>query len=747
MIWYFVFFLVSGFCGILYELVWLRLAMAQFGVNTPLVSIVLSMFMAGLGFGSLAAGRYIRRYEHRGSVSPLRLYAACEFLIGISALCVPLQLISGHRLMDRIAGNSGISSGAYYLVAGAWLALTLVPWCACMGATIPLGMAAIRRRGLAQSQHSFSFLYLANLIGAAAGAIIPLLFIEVAGFRRTLEIGTVLNFAIGTSALILALRSQPADDRLEFHQPEPVLEKGTVSLLLLLFLTGFCTMGMEVVWLRIFTPGLGPLVYTFALVLGTYLVATFTGSQIYRRWSRSHLQESRLLWVSLGLLGLLPLLAADARSAFWWAHPALCVALGVMPFSGVIGFLTPMLVDRWSNGSPDRAGSAYAINVLGCILGPLFAGFLTLPFFGERTSLLIFVLPFFALLLFKVGDQSARPASPVFATALVLAAAAIFFLTKDFATLFPQRWLLRDSTATVIATGDGNLDQKRLWVNGVSVTTLSSITKMMAHLTLASHEQPPQNTLVICFGMGTTFRSAMSWGVPTSVIDLIPSVPKTFSYFHADGDHVAASPLAHVIVDDGRRYLERSTETFDSIIIDPPPPVQAAGSSLLYSEEFYSLIKQHLRAGGIFQQWFGGGDRATHAAVIRALQNSFPYVRVFHYTGTPGLHFLASLQPIPVHSATELAMRMPAAAAADFVEWAPGKSLADEFALVLPNEVSVNTLLGLLPSTPPLRDDLPVNEYYLLRTPCDGCAPGVDALRQHLYSGLTSLLDPDRVIN
>src|SRR5579862_6250398 len=163
MIWYFVFFLVSGFCGILYELVWLRLAMAQFGVNTPLVSIVLSMFMAGLGFGSLAAGRYIRRYEHRGSVSPLRLYAACEFLIGISALCVPLQLISGHRLMERIAGNSGISSGAYYLVAGAWLAFTLVPWCACMGATIPFGMAAIRQRGLSQSQHSFSFLYLANL--------------------------------------------------------------------------------------------------------------------------------------------------------------------------------------------------------------------------------------------------------------------------------------------------------------------------------------------------------------------------------------------------------------------------------------------------------------------------------------------------------------------------------------------------------------------------------------------------------
>jgi spermidine synthase len=741
MIWFFVFFLVSGFCGILYELVWLRLAMAQFGVTTPLVSIVLSMFMAGLGLGSVAAGNFIRRCEHRAGFSPLRFYATCEFLIGISALIVPLQLIAGHRLMESVSGNSGISSGAYYIIAGVWLALTLVPWCACMGATIPLGMAAIRRRLLAPTQGSFSFLYLANLIGAAAGTIIPLLFIEVGGFRRTLQIGTVLNFAVAISAVILSFR-QSASGSLDLRQKAPVASNRTVSLLLLLFLTGFSTMGMEVVWIRIFTPGLGPLVYSFATVLGTYLVATFIGSQIYRLWRRTRSQESHLLWASLGLLGLLPLVTADARSAFWWAHPALCVALGVMPFSGVIGFLTPMLVDRWSSGSPDRAGSAYAINVLGCILGPLFAGFLILPYVGESASLLIFVLPFFALLAFRIGNQAARPAFPVFGLALLLAALAVFFLTKDFATLFPQRWVLRDSTATVIASGSGRLEEKRLWVNGVSVTTLSSTTKMMAHLTLASHQQRPQNTLVICFGMGTTFRSALSWGIPTSVIDLIPSVPKAFPYYHPDADRVLASPFAHVIVDDGRRYLERSAETFDSIIIDPPPPVQAAGSSLLYSEEFYSLVKQHLRTAGIFQQWFPGGDRATHAAVIRALQDSFPYIRVFHYKGIPGLHFLASLEPIPLRSASELAMRMPAAAVVDFVEWVPDKSPADQFALVLPYEVSVDTLLGLLPSSPPLRDDRPVNEYYLLRTPCEGWLSGVESLRQHLYSGLSALLEP-----
>ena len=49
--WFFVFFFISGFCSILYEIIWLRLAMAQFGVTSALVSIVLSMFMAGSGLG------------------------------------------------------------------------------------------------------------------------------------------------------------------------------------------------------------------------------------------------------------------------------------------------------------------------------------------------------------------------------------------------------------------------------------------------------------------------------------------------------------------------------------------------------------------------------------------------------------------------------------------------------------------------------------------------------------------------
>ncbi len=67
--------------------------------------------------------------------------------------------------------------------------------------------------------------------------------------------------------------------------------------------------------------------------------------------------------------------------------------IGIAPFSGVLGFVTPLLVDRWSRGDPARAGKAYALNILGCILGPLLSGFVLLPLISERWVLLTLALP------------------------------------------------------------------------------------------------------------------------------------------------------------------------------------------------------------------------------------------------------------------------------------------------------------------------------------------------------------------
>jgi spermidine synthase len=726
--WYFYFFFVSGFCSILYELIWLRLAMAQFGVTTAMVSIVLSSFMAGLGVGSWAAGHLVRKYARRLTSPPLHLYAMAEILIGCSAVVVPLELLAGRFVLEHVGNSLSLSSAGYYVAAGVWLACTLIPWCACMGATIPLGMFAIRSDKRLESRRSFSFLYLANVLGAVAGALIPLLLVEVFGFTGTLHFGMLLNVAICGAALRLASKQTPQARGNNNDNNEDEADSAAVSApglrqmlgnstLWLLFATGLTSMGMEVVWTRQYTAFVGTFVYSFATILGVYLAATFIGSKVYRVWSRRHSSEGALVWLLVWLAALIPLLTADSRPGI----PAwLRVPLGIAAFSGLLGFLTPRLVDRFSEGDPNRAGVGYAVNVAGCILGPLFAGFVLLPYLDERYALVTLALPWLLVgvsfaCLGQPGLAKRFTAPRAIASSVILLASfALIFMTQSYVQQVPGAQVRRDSTATVIAAGAGM--DKMLYVNGVSMTVLTPITKLMASMPLAFLDHPPHNALVICMGMGTTHRSMLSWGIDSTVVDLVPSVPALFWYYHADGPQLLKSPHSHVVVDDGRRFLERTTGQYDVIVIDPPPPIGAAGSSLLYSREFYSAAQKRLRPDGILQQWYPGGDLATTAAVARALQESFPYVRAFGSVAGWGVHYLASRQPIPDRSAAELAKRMPPSAAADLVEWGPFPTAEQQFADVLKKEMPIGWLVGADKDAPAMQDDRPVNEYDLLRT-------------------------------
>jgi spermidine synthase len=720
MIWFFIFFFISGSCSVLYELVWLRLSMAEFGVTTAMVSIVLSVFMAGLGLGSWASGAWTRRYGERITFPPLRLYAAIELLIGASGILVLYELRLGHSILERLGSTS---SAEYYVVSAIWVAVTLIPWCGLMGATIPIAMLAIEQMLPQESSRSFSYLYMANVAGAVAGTALPLFLIELLGFHGTLKVGAACNCLIAVLALAKStavgsknIQKKQTADVLRVSSEPAVTATGGGSLLALLFATGLTSMGMEVVWVREFTPYLGTVVYAFASILAIYLMATFIGSRIYRKWSFRHSRESALLWTLLAFFALLPLVAASPKIHL---NAVLRLLLGIAPFTGLLGFLTPMLVDRWAGGNPAKAGKAYAVNVLGCILGPLLAGFMLLPWISERWALVLLSLPWLIIGLRGVHSLGSSGSAPGFAERaasylLLPLALGLFLASRDYERRYGKSSrVLRDSTATVIATGIGM--NKLLLVNGYGMTSLTPITKMMAHLPLAFLDRPPQNALAICFGMGTTFRSLHSWGITATVVELVPSVPRLFDYFHSDAQAVLNSPLSHVVIDDGRRYLERTPEQYDVITIDPPPPVEAAGSSLLYSEDFYAVLRQRLRPGGILQQWLPLGDAPTKAAVALALRRSFPYVRVFAFGGDWGFHFLASDRPLPNRSASELAKRLPAAAAADLVEWDRSPDAEGRFAKLLQNELPLDQLVGASPATPALSDDRPINEYYALR--------------------------------
>src|SRR5207248_972183 len=231
----------------------------------------------------------------------------------------------------------------------------------------------------------------------------------------------------------------------------------------------------------------------------------------------------------------------------------------ITPLCAVLGYLTPSLIDKDALGDPADAGYAYALNVLGCILGPLFASYVLLPWVDERYGLVLLSLPFlgFYLLTSKSLSPLYRVASGVIAGSVLVYS---LFCPVDFGTSLARTGcpleIRRDYAASAISAGQ-KLD-KHLFVNGVGVTSLTPETKFMAHLPLALHSGKPESMLIICFGMGTTYRSALSWDVDTTTVELVPSVKDAFGFYHQDAARVLNNSKGHIVIDDGRRYLKRT---------------------------------------------------------------------------------------------------------------------------------------------------------------------------------------------
>jgi predicted membrane-bound spermidine synthase len=493
-------------------------------------------------------------------------------------------------------------------------------------------------------------------------------------------------------------------------------------LLTLLFTTGFVSMAMEVVWTRAFTPDLKTQVYSFALVVFVYLLATACGSALYRR----HLARDSvwpMAWIVALLAGaaLLPVVVDDRRLLHvdltydLQTRNAIILLTSISPFCLALGYLSPRLIDEFAGGQPQAAGRAYAVNVLGCILGPLAASYLLLPWLNVRWALLLLSLPLVAfwLRVWPALDLRQRVGSSLFSGGLLLVAIAHSRGLEEYVSKkYPEAVVRRDHVASVISVGKG-LD-RMLLVNGIGMTRLTTVTKCMAHLPLTFHRGRPESALVICFGMGTSFRAALSWDVRTTAVELVPSVPAAFDYYFADAELARSNPLGRIVVDDGRRYLKRTEEKYDVIIVDPPPPVETAGSSLLYSTEFYEAAKARLGRDGILQAWFPAGEELTWQAVARSVHDAFPHVRIFPGIEGWGAHFVASMEPIDPLSVDDWIARLPAKARGDLLEWNADADLKAWLRPMLGWEAKITSLLNPDPRVR-ITDDQPFNEYFLLR--------------------------------
>ena len=88
----------------------------------------------------------------------------------------------------------------------------------------------------------------------------------------------------------------------------------------------------------------------------------------------------------------------------------------------------------------------------------------------------------------------------------------------------------------------------------------------------------------------------------------------------------ARTELYHV---DARDYLARSGKKFDIIIIDLPDPLEKGPAYLLYTREFYQIVRDRLTAGGMIAVQAGSAsltELLSFTAVNNTLKSVFPVV-------------------------------------------------------------------------------------------------------------------------
>jgi spermidine synthase len=728
-------FVASGCAALIYEIVWFHLLRLVIGASALSVGLVLASFMGGMFLGSLFFARSVAKERE-----PLRVYAILELAIGGFGLAMPLLLPLVRSLYLGLFGYGAAGIALRALVAAG----LLLPPTALMGATLP---ALARRYGHGpQAGASLASLYAANTFGAVLGCVLTGFFLLARGnvWVATLT-AAGLNVLVGATAWLSA-RGHASGRRVVTGEHFVAPTERARAVYFAAALSGLSALGAQVVWTRLLTLLFGATVYAFSIILAVFLAGLGIGAALATRWLRRGGDATRGLIASqLGLV--LTLLSGDwllsqvlPYSAPSTLTPSLALHLldslrgvdVVLPSAILWGMSFPFALAAVSGRSEDSArasGRLYAANTLGAIVGALATSYLTIPYWGTRASsqalLLCAALSAACLLVasaprLSVGLPRAFVVGAIgLALASVLPGMATRFLAHgrhvwsiDPADRYPYVSEGAAATVAVHVAPDG---YRHFHVSGRVEASNNPddlrLERLLGHLSALVHEAP-HSVLVVGLGAGVTAGAlTLHPEVERIVIcEIEPRVTGATAQFERENYAVLRDPRVQLIFDDARHYLATSSERFDVITSDPIHP-WVRGNSILFSREYYAIVREHLRPGGIATQWVPLYDTSEEAIQIqmRTFSSAFPEASVWNSSHSGGGYdvvllgraaasplsltaideriarnpkLFASLQQVGLGSAREL-LATYATSGRDLSAWTQRAPINDDFSLKL----------------------------------------------------------------
>lgn len=687
-------FVLSGLAGLIYQTAWTEELGLVFGGSELAVSAVLAAYMAGLMLGAVLAGRWMARLQR-----PVLVYAILELGIAITALLVPVGLRLASTLQQRLLGglpdlpDSGSTESALFFLGAAFV--VLMPPTTMMGATLPLLARGVVRRE-DELGPRIAWLYTANTFGAAAGTLTAAyLLLPRLGLGYTIWVAVTLNGVVFGLALLLEKNENALDGSgiggsgvigsgVESPVPEPS-DKGTNGawILPLTLISGFVFLTYEILWTRLLSHLLGGSIYAFATMLATFLVGLSLGSALASRWSRSRAQ-ARTGFMAAQVMGALAFYAAFAWVDFmpsWLAGSpqdpavfartvALTAAL-LLPGAVSLGAAFPFAVRILAAGVAD-AGTAsarvFAWNTLGAIGGAVAAGFVLLPSLklaGTMTAALAanLALALVAGMIRPWPRGGARALPLLAAAALVLLAVAPSRTPWQVLRTSPLSGVAADGELAFYSIGRSSvvlvLDQGSEWrlsTNGLPESGILprgsrpgrfNLARWMSLLPQASRPEM-RSLLVVGLGAGVTVENVPAAITDLHVVELEEEVVRANQALSAErAFDPLDDPRLRIHTNDARSALQLTEKSFDAIVSQPSHP-WTAGSSHLFTREFFELVRQRLAPDGVFVQWMGLRfvDGELMRSLLATLATVFSHVEVFEPPPGGGFLFMASNEPL-----------------------------------------------------------------------------------------------------
>ena len=440
-------------------------------------------------------------------------------------------------------------------------------------------------------------------------------------------------------------------------------------LLFLAFVEGASVMACELMSAKLVAPFFGSSLYVWASVMGVTLFGLMSGYYLGGYLSEKIKHHGLVFWILLVggvFLAIMPYSSVWIMkntidmSVKWGSTISLLVFM--FPPLILMGMSSPVIINMINTRLDETgksAGKVYAISTLGGILATYLVGFYLMPEFGIKWPSFVFggILTLLSVygLLTKKNYASILGIMPLFFVYVANAKPSVK-TSEDTVLVHESEGILgqiRVYDKPYHTPERGTNIARVLTVNNIGQSTafrdnLTYDVSSISYFFPAAVSMFPagSDALLLGLGGGTIVHQYKRLGFNLDVVEIDERIKETaINYF-------GVSPETNIIIDDARRFINISEETYDVITFDmflnEMPPAQ------VMTIETFKKVKKMLTPGGlVVLNYFGhtAGKKGLSArSVLKTLKAAGFHVEImsppYYNVSTRNIVFLASHKPI-----------------------------------------------------------------------------------------------------